>query len=121
MDITIIITLVIFVLAVISALVLVHSISKSDAKARAERLKKVKHIKCPNCGYVGGAKNGRSQLIELLLSLIAILLLSGGLWLICWIPLALYYGFVKEWICPKCEFKNVILGYDSEDNPAKHR
>lgn len=104
---------VIFLMA-IGAIVVVHLVSESNAKAKAERLKKTRHMKCPNCGYIGEAKSGRNQLVGLLLSLVTLSLLFSGFWLICWIPLVLYYALTKEWICPKCDFKNVILNYEKD-------
>ncbi len=57
-------------------------------------------IKCPNCNYEGEAKSGRNLWIELILFLTT--------WWLALLPLWLYYGFTKKYICPKCEFKNVI-------------
>lgn len=57
-------------------------------------------IKCPNCQYEGEPRYGRNRLIELVLLLTT--------WWLIWLPLWFYYGFTKRWICPKCEFKNVI-------------
>lgn len=57
-------------------------------------------IKCPNCEYEGKAKYGRNRLIELVLLLTT--------WWMLWIPLWLYYGLTKRWICPRCSYKEVI-------------
>lgn len=57
-------------------------------------------IKCPNCKYLGKAKYGRSYAIEIFLLIFTAFLL--------WIPLVIYYACTKRWVCPKCQFKNVI-------------
>jgi len=60
----------------------------------------MKEIKCPNCGYIGKPKYGRNYLIELVLLLTT--------WWMLLIPLWLYYGFTKRWVCPKCGEDKVI-------------
>jgi len=58
------------------------------------------NIKCTNCNYQGKAKYGRNVLIELMLFLFT--------WWLFFIPLFLYYGFTKRWICKECGCKYVI-------------
>lgn len=60
----------------------------------------MKKITCPNCNFEGKPKYGRSVLIELVL--------FAFTWWMLLIPLFLYYGFTKRWICPKCNYKYVI-------------
>ena len=57
-------------------------------------------IKCLSCGYTGKPKYGRNQLIELVLLLTT--------WGLLWVPLWLYYGFTKRWVCPRCGSSTIV-------------
>jgi len=57
-------------------------------------------VHCPNCDYRGEAKYGKNNGISILLILTT--------WWLAFIPLFLYLGFAPNWVCPKCENKNVI-------------